>query len=186
MKLLTVSSFSTSSSDCLTTHQRGSSSSRLTSRGLQLKKTLIDASTIECNEIASTNDVVSSRRQALHSMMGFSAGLAFVSGNAKVSTALDMDAFMNSQVSICAAYKYFYFIPTNMNHGILTHCCFYFGYSSTPIPRIVIRKWTVNASQNCHPMRRCVSMDKVEMREVKHAAVSKKREVNSRRPQVQR
>jgi hypothetical protein len=48
--------------------------------------------------MAYADDVPSSRRQALHSIMGL-GGLAFISGNPKVADALDMDAFMNSQVS---------------------------------------------------------------------------------------
>ena len=94
MKLLTVSSFATSSSDGLSTSHPSGNSSRLASRGLQLKKTLLDASSSEYNDY----HVPSSRRQALHSMMGLSAGLAFVSTNPTDAAALDMDAFMNSQV----------------------------------------------------------------------------------------
>ena len=98
LKLLAVSSFSAGSLDCLSTHHRECQGSRLTSWGLQLQKTLIDASTIEYDEGVHAHDVLSSRRQALHSLMGLTAGLAFVSEGPKVATALDMDAFMNSQV----------------------------------------------------------------------------------------
>jgi hypothetical protein len=102
MKLLTVSSFSTSPSECLsTTRCNCRNDSKLSSRGLQLKKTLVDGSTGECNEMVHARNAISSRRQALHSIMGLSTGFAFVSGIPNVATALDMDAFMNSQVS-CA------------------------------------------------------------------------------------
>jgi hypothetical protein len=97
LKLLTVSSFSTSSSDCLSKNQNSIHGSGLTSRGLQLKKTL---TTIECIEISHEHQSPSNRRQALHSMMGFGAGLAFLSWKPKVTDALDMDAFVNSQVTV--------------------------------------------------------------------------------------
>ena len=99
IKLLTVSSFSTSPSACLSTHRNNRDTSKLSSRGLQLKKTLTDAWAGECNEMVDAHHVSSSRRQALHSMMGFSSGIAFVTGSSNVAAALDMDAFMNSQVS---------------------------------------------------------------------------------------
>ena len=97
LKLLAVSSLFTSLTDCLSTNLGTVHGSRLTSR-VEMKNMPVDASTIVCIDMAHTHDVPSSRRQALHSLMGFSAGLAFVSANPKVVHALDMDAFMNSQV----------------------------------------------------------------------------------------
>jgi hypothetical protein len=95
MKLLTVSSFSTSA-DCLT-YPHHNTNFRSSGRGQHLHQTLT-ASVNESN-VTHVNTTPSSRRQALHSMMGLSIGMTLVSGNSKVAGALDMDAFMNSQVS---------------------------------------------------------------------------------------
>jgi hypothetical protein len=68
---------------------------RSTGRVQHLQQTL-KASSNEGHEIPDSRN----RRQVMHLVIGLGVGLPFLSENSRGALALDMDAFMNSQVSL--------------------------------------------------------------------------------------
>jgi hypothetical protein len=91
MQLLSVFLLLSSTTDSFSTLSEKDCIRRAATRAQQWKLTLLSST--------ASHETVSNRRDALNSMMGLGFGITIGLGNSNIAAALDMDAFMNSQVS---------------------------------------------------------------------------------------